>query len=146
MVFPKLLNSLTAHSISMKAIVLLIPLMLILSGCVDNLSPDYLAGQADGAAGKKAQIDQLKDSVKLQAREVKGLNEELERKTEVTRDALANESESLSILRENNDRLAAIEKALGYLDSNINLRIDDLNTSIREGIKDLNLSIYDLNG
>ncbi len=105
-----------------------------------------MAGQADGAAGKKAQIDQLKDSVKLQAREVKGLNEELERKTEVTRDALANESESLSILRENNDRLAAIEKALGYLDSNINLRIDDLNTSIREGIKDLNLSIYDLNG
>ena len=129
----------------MKVLLVLIPLILILSGCVDNTSVDYLTGQAAGASSKNAEIKELQTAIKLQVREIRGLTKELERKTDVTREALENEKESLSIINENNKRLEAIELSLEYLDGNVSSKIEDLNTTLERGFTDLNRSISELN-
>ena len=129
----------------MKVFLALIPLMLILSGCIDSGSADYFAGQLEGSGSRNAEISDLKRDLKIQSNAMKDITKELERKTEVTRDALNNQSESFSIMNKYNDRLEALELVIKHMDLNINVAIQDLNKSMLDGFQDINESFRDLN-
>jgi len=129
----------------MKVFLALIPLMLILSGCIDSGSADYFAGQLEGSGSRNAEISDLKSDLKIQTKAMRDLTKELDRKTEVTRDALNNQSDSFSIMNEYNDRLEALELVIKHMDGNVHAGIQDLNKSMLDGFQDLNELIRDLN-
>ena len=129
----------------MKVFLALIPLMLIVSGCIDSGSTDYFAGQLEGSSSRDAEISGLKSDLKIQTKAMKGLTKELERKTDVTKDALENEKDLFSLLNEYNDRLEEIELTVTHMDGNVQVAIQDLNKSLLDGFQDINSIIIDLN-
>ena len=129
----------------MKWILLLIPLMLVLAGCIDTEGTDYNLGYNAGANSKSGEIGELKDEVKDIEKDIKWFKKEFERKSDVTREALGNEADLIHEVGVYNERLEAVEVAIENLDVNINQRITDMNKSINQGYFDLNVSIQDLN-
>ena len=129
----------------MKWIVLLIPLLLVLSGCISEDDINYQSGFGAGVGSKSDEIRGLDGEIKVLNKDIKWFKKELERKSDVTGKALGNEAEFISELGVNNERLQALETAVENLEGNVNKRISDMNSSVNQGLVDLNVLIYDLN-
>ena len=121
----------------MKWIVVLIPLILVFSGCVDTNSIDYQLAFGAGSNSRSSEVNTLEDTIDSLEDDIKWFEEEFERKSDVTREALGNQAELISEVAQYNSRLKAIEIVIENLDGNFNQSISNLN----EDLFDLNVSI-----
>ena len=129
----------------MNWIVVLIPLILVFSGCVDTSTVDYQIAYGAGVNSKSGEIKSLDKEIKGLEDDIKWFKDELERKSDVTREALENEADLIHEVGKCNEVVEALEVVVYNLDVNINQRITDMNESISQGYLDLNVSIQDLN-
>lgn len=125
----------------MKWLAVLVPVLVLFSGCVDESSVDYSWGFNAGKSSRNTEVDGLENEIRVLEKSNRVLEKELERKTRVTREALENESRFLGLLKENSEELGELVRVVEALDGNVSQRISDLN----EGIWDLNVSLADLN-
>lgn len=120
----------------MIKIVFGLALILLVSGCtgtsIDSSTSDYRAGFDDGERSASNEL-------KLQAREIRSCNAELERKTEVTREALELQAKTLSDVRDLTEQQSGLTDSISSLEDLLAEFVE--NNEFSEVVSDLNSSL-----